>query len=252
LAKPRRIEREDEGPERTCIVTRERRAPEAMVRFVLAPDGAVTPDVRRKLPGRGVWVSCSARHVEAAVRRQAFGRAFKAPARAPDSLPNDVERLLEQDALQGLAIANKAGLVAQGFAKVEAALAKSDVLALIHASDAGHDGVRKLDRLALQSNSGEQSAIERVMEFSSSQLDLALGRSNVIHAAVRRGAAGEFFLSRSRRLAAFRGHGLTAAATERLADGQSDISAIRSANAADDGRRSERGDDAGGEAATNG
>jgi predicted RNA-binding protein YlxR (DUF448 family) len=249
LPKPTRIERDEDGPERTCIVTRERRAPEAMIRFVLGPDGVVTPDVRRKLPGRGVWVSCSAEHVEQAVRRQAFGRALKAPARAPETLVADVDRLLELDALQGLSIANKGGLVVQGFAKVQTVLEKAGALALIHAADAGPDGVKKLDRMAQVGAGFDKKSVEHVTEFSSAQLDLALGRSNVIHAAVKRGAAGEFFLSRRRRLAAFRG--LAAPATERLADGQSDTSAIRSASAADDGRRSERGEGAVGDVGTN-
>ena len=31
-----------------------------LLRFVLDPDGRVTPDLRNRLPGRGVWVSANA------------------------------------------------------------------------------------------------------------------------------------------------------------------------------------------------
>ena len=40
-------------PERTCIVTREVGPPDAMIRFVVGPDGVVVPDLRHRLPGRG-------------------------------------------------------------------------------------------------------------------------------------------------------------------------------------------------------
>ena len=43
--------------ERTCIVTRETKDTSELIRFVKGPDGSVVPDLKRKLPGRGVWVS---------------------------------------------------------------------------------------------------------------------------------------------------------------------------------------------------
>ena len=63
----------------------------------------------------------------------------------PADLVARTERLLERAALDALAMAGKAGLVAAGFAKVEAALAHEDVVALLHAAEAASDGVRKLD-----------------------------------------------------------------------------------------------------------
>ena len=54
------------------------------------------------------------------------------------------ERLLVRSALDALAIAGKSGLVAAGFAKAEAAIARDRVVGLMHASDAGADGVAKL------------------------------------------------------------------------------------------------------------
>ena len=45
------------GPVRQCAVTRERLAPDALIRFVRSPDGVVVPDVFGKLPGRGAWVT---------------------------------------------------------------------------------------------------------------------------------------------------------------------------------------------------
>jgi len=53
-------------PERICIVTRAVAPVDALIRFVVAPDGAVVPDLRRRLPGRGIWVTAKADHVETA------------------------------------------------------------------------------------------------------------------------------------------------------------------------------------------
>ena len=99
--------RDEEGPERTCVVTRVKGSPEAMIRFVLAPDGQVTPDIARRLPGRGVWVSSDAKALAKALTTKAFPRAFRGPAETPADLVARVDALLETDALQWLSLANK-------------------------------------------------------------------------------------------------------------------------------------------------
>ena len=187
--------------ERTCIVTRAVRPPAAMIRFVRAPDGGVAPDIRSRLPGRGVYVTASADLVAQAAKRQIFSRGFKAKAEASPTLADEVDRLLEADCLQMLALANKAGLATAGFAKVAAALEAGRVRALIEARDGGADGRRKLERSSKRA-SGEP---RRVESFTSSQLDLALGRTNVIHAALAGGGLTEAFLARCERLALYRG-----------------------------------------------
>ncbi|MGC2782836.1 MAG: RNA-binding protein [Roseiarcus sp.] len=207
---------DEDGSERTCIVTGAKSAPEAMLRFALGPGGAVVPDIRRKLPGRGVWTELSFRTVSRAAAKQAFSRAFRTKAEAPASLAETVGALLEQDALQSLSIANKAGLVVAGAFKVDSAIEADEVVALIQASDGAADGAAKRVH-ALRAKLGpEANAIVRVDIFSSSQLDLALGRANVIHAALKHGAASSAFLARADRLRRYRGGEADAAAgTER-------------------------------------
>src|SRR4051812_37705014 len=56
-AREKRLPRKTEPTERTCIVTREQKPIAAMIRFVVAPDGEVVADLRRRLPGRGVWIT---------------------------------------------------------------------------------------------------------------------------------------------------------------------------------------------------
>ncbi len=93
-----------------------------------------------------------------------------------------------------------------GLAKVEEAIAGGSVAGLIHASDGGADGVRKLGQ-GLRRRFGEGDARQRIALFRSDQLDLALGRANVIHAALLSGAASEAFLARCRKLATYRAAG---------------------------------------------
>ncbi|RBP03253.1 hypothetical protein DFR50_1456 [Roseiarcus fermentans] len=195
---------EEGGSERTCIVTGAKGPPEAMLRFALAPDGSVVPDIRRKLPGRGVWTSLSAEAVRRAAAKGAFARGFRAPAAAPPDLADAVDGLLERDALQSLSMAVKAGLVVSGAFKVDAAIAAGGLAALIQAADAAADGAAKREQ-ALRSRLGEAAAaVARIKLFSSRQLDLALGKANVVHAALKSGAAASAFLARAERLRRFR------------------------------------------------
>jgi len=191
---------QERGSERTCVVTGEKGAPEAMLRFALSPDGVVTPDVRRKLPGRGVWTRLDRATVARAALKGAFARGFRKPVKASPELAQEVDELLAADALQFLALVNKSGLCVAGSAKVEAAIRGGRVVAVIHARDARPDGVEKLDRLAR----GLGQTNVTINLFESSQLDLALGRSNVIHAALHAGPASTAFLAKFARLTAYR------------------------------------------------
>ncbi|MGH6823746.1 MAG: RNA-binding protein [Methylocella sp.] len=191
------------SPERTCIVTRAKGLPEDMIRFVVGPGAIVVPDIKRKLPGRGVWVTARAGHVAEAVKRHAFSRGFKAKVVASESLPADIEALLTKDCLQALSLASKAGQVVSGFVKVEEAIGSGAIAGLVHAADCGADGMRKLGQ-SLRRRYGDERARPRVELFASGQLDLALGRANVIHAALMAGPASEGFLQRCRKLTLYR------------------------------------------------
>lgn len=211
-AQPR--EADEEGPQRTCIVTREKRAPDDMIRFVAGPDASVVADLKRNLPGRGVWVTCAKDLVAQAVRKQLFARGLKTQAKAAETLPEDIDRLLEKEALQALSIVNKAGGVTCGAAKIEQSIDRGFVEFLTHARDGSPDGTRKLNQRVARQRGVPPDQVETVDLFESAQLDLALGRTNVIHAAVKRGPAAEFFLSRCRRLTAYRTPGGAVRATE--------------------------------------
>ncbi|MGO9744582.1 MAG: RNA-binding protein [Roseiarcus sp.] len=189
---------------RTCVVTGVEDDPAAMLRFALSPEGAVTPDILRKLPGRGVWTRLDREIVARAIAKRAFARGFRKPVTVAPDLAELVDRLLTRDALDFLSLVNKAGLAITGAAKVEGAIRAGRVVALLHASDGARDGAEKLDRL-LRGVSGERSGtIARINLFASSQMDLAFGRTNVIHAALNAGSVSAAFLVKVFRLVRYR------------------------------------------------
>ncbi len=212
LAKVEHQERGAErGSERTCVVTGETGSPETMLRFALSPDGIVTPDIRRKLPGRGVWTRLDARIVARAGKK--FAKGFRQSVTTSPTLADDIDALLVEDALQFLGLVNKSGLLVAGAAKVEAALRSGRAKALLHAKEAAPDGVRKLDGIAR----GLDKPIASINLFESARLDLALGRTNVIHAALNAGPPSSAFLARVARLIVYRS-GADAGAQSTVAD----------------------------------
>jgi len=197
----------DTGPraserERLCVATRTVRPVSELIRFVIGPDGAPVADLKRKLPGRGIWVTATNGALGEAIKRKAFSRGFKREIRLPPDLVARTEQMLARAVVDGLAIAGKAGLVAAGFAKTAAALEQEEVAALLHAAEAAPDGVRKLDALLRRRFSAGAPAV--IGFLTSTQLDLALNRPNVIHAALLAGPASETALARCRRLERFR------------------------------------------------
>jgi hypothetical protein len=192
------------GSERHCALSRQLKPVAEMIRFVVGPAGDVVADVKRKLPGRGIWITGTRDALAEAVKRNVFARGFKRDVRVAADLVAGSEQMLERAALDALAIAAKAGRLAIGFGKAEAAIDGGGVLALVHASDAASDGKRKL-AAALHRNRGEKSPEIAIVDlFTGAQLDLALNRPNVVHAALLAGPGSETFLARVARLTRFR------------------------------------------------
>jgi uncharacterized protein len=183
-----------------CIVTREEADEDALVRFARAPDGTVVPDLQAKLPGRGVWVTCSRSTLNDAIKRQAFARGFEEDCKVPDELPDMVGNLLRKQAVNQVSLARKAGIAVQGFTKVEEAVRKGGIRVLLHTQGAGEDGVSKLDRLA-----GNKTVIAN--SFRSDEMDLAFGRPNVIHAAIAASGLADRLVVYLQRMASFEGLG---------------------------------------------
>ncbi len=189
---------------RHCALTRELKPIDELIRFVVEPGSHVVPDVNRKLPGRGLWITGTRASVAEAVKRNVFARGFKQEVRVSADLAGTAELMLERAVLDALAIAGKAGLVAAGSGKAEDALQRDELVALIHAADAAAGGTRKLNAALQRKMQAKPREIAIIDLFSGGQLDLALNRPNVVHAALLAGPGSETFLARAMRLARFR------------------------------------------------
>jgi uncharacterized protein len=184
------------APQRRCLVTREVKGQDQMIRFVLDPGGQVVPDLDGRLPGRGMWLSADRNVLDRAAAANLFARAVRAPARAQPDLAGQVERLLVSRALDCLGLARRAGQVTMGFEQVRACLRSSAAGVLLAAADSSPDGRGKLRRLA--------GDLPVITAFSKAELGAALGRDGLVHVAVAPGRLAERLLSYVRRLAGFR------------------------------------------------
>jgi len=202
-------------PERTCVVTRAKGSPDQLIRFALGPEDAIYPDLAGRLPGRGVWVSCSRQRVAEAAKSGAFARSLKRKVRVPDDLAGLVDGLLARRSMEALSLANKAGLVVPGFTKVEILIAQGEAFALVHAREAADDGAGKLDRRlkAVRVEMGRDPDVQIVRDLTADELSLAMGRPHVVHAALRAGGAAQNFLKEAGRLRTYRASGGSATAT---------------------------------------
>jgi len=189
---------DERGPERRCIVSG-RIAPKAeLIRFVIGPDQNVVPDIRAALPGRGLWVEAKRATLALALKKNAFARAAHAPVKVSADLVQEVENLLLRQALSLLGLAHKAGAVAAGFAKAERLLDGARALALLEAADAGPHGAKKLRQRA------RAAGIPVLRLFRAEEIGLALGRENMVHAALGAERLAQRFLEEAGRLAGFR------------------------------------------------
>jgi len=184
-------------PERTCILTRRTAGKAELIRLALGPDGQVAPDVRARAPGRGAWIGVDRAALDAAQAkgklRGALARAFKTgDLDVPADLGERIEAALRQAVLDRLGLEARAGHLITGSDRIEAAARKGEVECLIHAADAAEEGNRKLDQ-AWRIGSGEEGSGRQGLVFPLGRtiLSLALGRENVVHAAIvdRAGAA---------------------------------------------------------------
>ncbi|WP_147126603.1 RNA-binding protein [Shimia ponticola] len=171
-------QKQADGPERMCLVTRDSGPKDGLIRFVTGPDGQVVPDLLGKLPGRGYYVSARRSVLEEAVKKRVFARGAKGPVTVPEGLVDEIDRQLARRVTDLIAMARKAGLAIAGFEKVKAALTNDRVKVLLQASDGSARGKGKL---------WTPEGARWFGCLTADELGLAFGRSHVIHGALLAG-----------------------------------------------------------------
>jgi uncharacterized protein len=169
---------------------------DALLRFVVGPDGAVVPDVEARLPGRGLWLTPRRDIVERAVAKRSFARAARRPVTAAPDLADRLEALLARRCGDSLGLARRAGLAVAGFDRVGEAVRRGRVALLLFAFDGAEAGRRKLGALGRD--------VPSAAVLTADELGAAFGRERIVHVAVSGGTLCRRLLLDLSRLAGFR------------------------------------------------
>lgn len=172
-------------PRRRCILSGAEGTRDALIRLALSPAGDVLPDIHAKAPGRGAWIVADRAMLDEAIARKRLGkalaRAFRSgDVRFPDDLADRIAAGLARACLDRLGLEARAGNLILGSDRIGDAIAAGRVRLLLHAADAGRDGVDKLDGRMRAAGQAAGTGIPAPR----SEISMALGRENVVHAAL--------------------------------------------------------------------
>ena len=164
-----------------------------MIRFVVAPDRNVVPDLAAKLPGRGIWLSARRDVLETARTRGAFARAAKGAVSVPSDLAARVEAGLVRRVTELLGLTRRAGQAVCGFQKARERLQAGRGALVIQASDGSMEergrflsGVRDVPVAA---------------PLPAAALGAVFGRDHVVHVVISPGRLAEALTIEAERLA---------------------------------------------------
>lgn len=189
--------KDQDGPERRCIVSGEVQPKGGLIRFVVGPGTALVPDIEGKLPGRGIYVSADRALIAQAAKKKLFARAAREPVTVPADLDAMVHDLQTRRVIGLLALARKAGQAVAGYEKVKDWLRSEEAVVLIQATDGSERGKTKL-----KAPPGEDGFIGCLL---AGEIGLAFGREHVIHAALAAGGLSARVVEEAAKLARLRG-----------------------------------------------
>jgi len=144
-------QKQQEKPQRSCLGCRQSRDRDALIRFVLSPQGELVPDIEAKLPGRGAYTCVSETCLQAALKQRQFSRAFKREVvtMTPIEMIGQVGSIMQRRILGYLGLANKAGQVISGGSLVSDAIRSGQKPGLILvATDVSESIGEKIELLA--------------------------------------------------------------------------------------------------------
>jgi predicted RNA-binding protein YlxR (DUF448 family)/ribosomal protein L30E len=186
-------------PQRRDIASGETVPVDGLIRFVVSPEGMLTPDIAHKLPGRGLWVASERSALEIALKKNIFSRSAKRQVKAEPNLIPLVHDLLRRRCLDLLGLARREGGIVNGFEKALAAVKSGKAGWIIEAADGAEDGRRRI----LYAGSQQTPSPNVCGSFSNAELSLALGTENAIHVALLSGRRVQRWSLEMKRLSGF-------------------------------------------------
>jgi len=165
-----------------------------MIRFVVAPDRRIVPDLAARLPGRGIWLSARSDVLETARTRGAFAKAARGPVTVPPDLTSGLKAALARRIGDTIGLARRAGQAVAGFARAREWLAAGRAALVIEASDGSPE-----ERARFLGLWADKVAV--VAPLDGSSLGAVFGRDHVVHVAVAPGRLAEALRIEAGRLA---------------------------------------------------
>ena len=181
---------------RRCFVSNQSHPTCRLVRFVVAPDNSIVPDLSERLPGRGFWLLSSREVVNNACSKGLFAKVTGGTVIVRDNLADHIEAQLSQRCLNWLGMARRAGDAVGGFEKVVSFLEENVGSIVFCASDAADGGRRKVLSRA------KEGVVINI--FSGAELGSMFGRERMVYVAVRHKILALRIINESIRLAGFR------------------------------------------------
>lgn len=170
-----------------------------MLRFVIAPDRGVVPDLQAKLPGRGIWLSARRDVLETARSRNAFARAARSPVTVPADLAQLVEDGLVRRVTELLGLTRRAGQANFGFERAREWLTSGRAGIVIQARDGSLD-----ERARFLSGRRD---VPVAAPLDASALGAVFGRDHVVHVVIAPGRLAAALKLETDRLAGMTGRG---------------------------------------------
>jgi len=184
---------------RRCIVTREPQTKDGLIRFVVAPDGVLTPDLAEVLPGRGLWITASREAINTACAKKLFGRAARRAVTVPDDLVERLEHMLAERCIALLGLLNRAGQLSAGMMRVREWLRADKAAILMTAAESDGRDAAELRRVA--------RGVQTVDVLKGVELGRAVGRDHIVHMAATPGRLAQSLIRETGRLAGLRDGG---------------------------------------------
>lgn len=193
--------------ERTCIVTRKTYPVEELIRFVVSPSGEILPDIKRNLPGRGVYIlarkylinkaitsSCLVNHFAHKLNKKNMSLTIN-----PDT-PDLIEKLLINKAVKSLSLGRKAGKITYGFNNCDKAIREHKVARMLHTIGTSSDSVNKISQAIFAS----KIDVKQEFIFTESDLEKAFGDLNIMHVAILHGNTTKYIVKNIDKLHIYR------------------------------------------------
>lgn len=181
--------------ERKCIVTGKILPKEQLLRFTVTPERLIVPDFKKKLPGKGIYVTNAKTVLQQAISKNLFAKATQGKGKSNSSLTEMTEQILTKRALDAISLSRKSGDLITGMDKVLEALKKNQIAFVLEAKGAGADGLQRVMLAAKD--------LEIYRLFTVEELDKALNKTNTVHVAFKKGKMAQMVQNEFKKLSDF-------------------------------------------------